>query len=144
MQKKPWKLISDVPRVVKFFNTISPLALSTDMTAIGMEWGGELRAAAVYQGYNGHNVWMHIAAQPGGRWLTRDALRYAFVYPFSELGVDRISGYVNASNQAARRFDEHLGFRPEATLQGAAADGGDVIVYVMRWQDCRFLRDKPC
>jgi RimJ/RimL family protein N-acetyltransferase len=54
-------------------------------------------------------------------------------------GVDRLSGYVDASNTDARRFDEHVGFQEVARLKGAAPDGGDVILYVMWRQDCRFL-----
>jgi RimJ/RimL family protein N-acetyltransferase len=44
----------------------------------------------------------------------------------------------------ARRLDEHLGFTHEATLRGAAPDGGDVLLYVMRREDCRFIdKAKP-
>ena len=53
--------------------------------------------------------------------------------------MDRISGYVNESNEVARRFDEHLGFHEEARLKGAAPDGGDVLLYVMWRDDCRFI-----
>ena len=53
-----------------------------------------------------------------------------------------MSGYVDASNTDARRFDEHVGFQEEARLHGAAPDGGDVIIYVMHKKDCRFLGGK--
>ena len=46
---------------------------------------------------------------------------------------------MDASNTDARRFNEHLGFREEARLMGAAADGGDVLLYVMWKEECRFL-----
>jgi hypothetical protein len=46
---------------------------------------------------------------------------------------------VDASNTDARRFNEHLGFCEEARLIGAAADGGDVLLYVMWKAECRFL-----
>jgi RimJ/RimL family protein N-acetyltransferase len=108
------------------------------MKGLGLERDGELVAGVLYEGFNHHNVWMHVAAE-GKHWLNRDFLRYCFYYPFVELGVSRVSGYVEASNLAARRFDEHLGFRQEAVLQGAASDGGDVILYVMRRDDCRYL-----
>ena len=98
-----------------------------------------LVAGVLFDGLNGANVWMHVAAKPGARWMTRDYLRAAFAYPFKVCGVQRISGYVDASNQQARRFDEHLGFQQEAVLKGAASDGGDVLVYVMWRNQCRFL-----
>jgi RimJ/RimL family protein N-acetyltransferase len=71
--------------------------------------------------------------------MTREYLRYCFHYPVVECGVDRVSGWVEASNEAARRFVEHLGFREEARLKGAARDGGDVILYVMWREDCRYV-----
>ena len=109
------------------------------MTAIGLRHDGELVAGVVYEGFNGRNMWAHVAAMPGARWLRRDYLRACFVYPFVLCGVDRLSGYVNESNAEARRFDEHLGFKEESRLRGAAPDGGDVILYVMWRDECRFL-----
>lgn len=111
------------------------------MKGLGLERDGELVAGVLYEGFNGQNVWMHVAAEPSKRWMTRDYLHYCFHYPFNEMKVARVSGYVNASNVQARRFDEHLGFKPEAVLKGAAQDGGDVIIYCMWREDCRFLRD---
>lgn len=132
------QLVFDPARVFAFVSERVALQPVGGMRAIGLERGGKLVAGVVYEGYTGHNIWMHVAAEPGSRWLTRDFLRAAFTYPFVQLGVDRVSGYVDASNAAARRFDEHLGFREEAVLKGAARDGGDVILYVMWKKDCRY------
>jgi len=86
-----------------------------------------------------------LAAEPGARWMTKEYLRYCFHYPFNEMKVQRLSGYVNASNANAIRLNEHLGYQREALLKGAAPDGGDVIIYVMRKQDCRFIdKDETC
>lgn len=135
------RIISDLPRVLAFVRTQMPMAYVENMKSLGLERDGELVAGVLYEGYNGPNVWMHVAAVPGRRWMNRDYLWYCFHYPFNEMNVQRISGYVNASNEQARRFDEHLGFKVEATLSGAAPDGGDVLIYVMRREDCRFLRN---
>lgn len=133
------RIIGDVTRVLEFVRTVMPMNYVEHMKGLGLERDGELVAGVLYEGYNGQNVWMHVAAVPGGKWMTRDYLRYSFHYPFNEMGVKRISGYVNASNMAARRLDEHLGFKPEATLTGAAPDGGDVILYAMWRKDCRYV-----
>ena len=98
----------------------------------------EVIAAVVYDEYNGQNIFMHVAARPGRRWMTRQFLHTAFHYPFVQLGVQRITGWVEASNLDARKFDEHLGFRHEATLIKAAPDGGDVCLYVMHREWCRY------
>lgn len=108
------------------------------MKALGLEKNGELVAGVLYESFNGVNVWMHVAVAPGAR-ITRQYLHYCFYYPFVALGCKRLTGYVEASNEKARRFDEHLGFKPEAVLKGAARDGGDVILYVMHREDCRYV-----
>ena len=129
-------MTADTVRVLRFVQQHTPLAACANMSAIGLERDGELVAGVIYEGYNGHNVWMHVAI-PGR--ITPKFLRYCFHYPFVELGCRRVSGYVEASNARARRFDEHLGFKPEATLRGAASDGGDVILYRMTREDCRYV-----
>lgn len=134
------RIVSDPDRVFDFVCRFQPMHRVEHMKGLGLEKDGELVAGVLYEGFNGRNVWMHVAAEPGARWMTREYLQYCFEYPFNEMKVDRVSGYVNASNTLARRFDEHLGFKPEAVLEGAAPDGGDVIIYAMRRNDCRFLR----
>jgi RimJ/RimL family protein N-acetyltransferase len=133
-------LVYELDDVLAFVKRHLPgLARTEGMQAIGLARNGSLVAGAIYEGWNGRNVWVHLAGEPGARWMTRRFLTAGFAYPFLVGGVDRISGYVDASNTAARRFDEHIGFKEEARLSGAAADGGDVIIYVMRRADCRFL-----
>lgn len=130
----------DVEQVFPFVQgLITGLARADNMRAIGLRSNGQLVAGVVYEGFNGRNVWMHVAAAPGANWLVRSYLRACFHYPFVTCGVDRVSGYVNASNTAARRFDEHLGFKEEARLCGAAPDGGDVVLYVMWKRECRYV-----
>jgi RimJ/RimL family protein N-acetyltransferase len=136
------KLVYSTGRVFAFVSGLVPMNAVAGMVGIGLERDGELIAGVIYEGFNGKNIWMHVAAVPGKRWLVRSYLKACFVYPFVQCGVDRVSGYVNASNLEARRFDEHLGFKEEATLQGAAADGGDVIIYVMRKKGCRYVDSK--
>lgn len=133
------RIISDPGRVFAFVSSIMPLNAVVNMKGIGLERDGELVAGAIYEGINQHNAWVHLAGKPGRQWMTREFLRYGFYYPFVELGLSRLSGYVNESNLEARRLDEHLGYREEARLKGAAPDGGDVIIYVMWRDECRFL-----
>lgn len=126
--------------VLPFMQGLIPgLAQCDGMQAIGLRRDGILVAGSIYEGFNGSNVWVHLAAVPGGHWLNRMYLRAAFFYVFVQLGCSRLSGYVNASNMEARRFDEHIGFKEEARLKGAAPDGGDVILYVMWQGDCRYV-----
>jgi hypothetical protein len=133
-----YRIISNPTRVWSFVREFIPVSATSGMRGLGLEREGELVMGVLYEGWNGHNVWMHVAARPGSR-FNREYLRYCFHYPFVELGCRRVSGYVEASNEAARRFDENLGFRQEAVLKGAASDGGDVLIYVMSREDCRYV-----
>jgi RimJ/RimL family protein N-acetyltransferase len=55
-----------------------------------------------------------------------------------QLGVQRVTGYVPASNAAALRFDRHLGFVEEGRLREALPGGEDVIVLGMLKRECRW------
>jgi RimJ/RimL family protein N-acetyltransferase len=136
----PTSLDFDLAPVAGFVQSLIPgLALSERMAGIGLRRDGVLVAGALFEGISHHNAWVHLAAEPGARWMTREYLRACFAYPFKVCGVRRLSGWVDASNAQARRLNEHFGYRIEATLKGAAADGGDALIYVM-WRDqCRFI-----
>lgn len=133
-------LIYETERVLPFMQgLIAGLHPGADARCIGLERDGALVAGAMYEGFNGRNVWVHLAGLAGGRWMTRTFLKAGFAYPFLVCGVDRLSGYVNASNRQVRRLNEHLGYEVEAVLRGAAPDGGDVLIYVMWKRNCRYV-----
>lgn len=98
----------------------------------------EIRAAVIYENFSGNNISMHVASD-GARWLTRRFLHAAFFYPFLELKVDRVTGCVPDSNEASKRFCEHLGFKREGVIRRGADDGGDLILFGMLRDECRFL-----
>lgn len=134
------QIVYDYPEVHDFVSQFYPINRSPSATGIGLKQDGQMIAGVLYDDYNGSNVWMHVAAIPGKRWMSRDYLFTCFAYPFVQLQCKRITGWVEASNHDARRFDEHLGFKQEAVLKHAARDGGDVLMYVMFREDCRFIR----
>jgi RimJ/RimL family protein N-acetyltransferase len=110
-----------------------------NFSAIGLEEDGELIAGVVFNDFNEVSICMHVAATEGKRWMTREYLWLCFHYPFEQLKVRRITGVVEEGNHAARKFDEHLGFVLEASLKDAGKTG-DLLVYRMFKEDCRFLR----
>lgn len=101
----------------------------------------ELIAGTLFEDYNTAHVLMHVAAIPGRKWLCRQFLWACFDYPFNQLGCSRVTGIVPSCNLEARRFDEHLGFKLEATLKDAHPEG-DLLVYAMWREDCRWLKLK--
>jgi RimJ/RimL family protein N-acetyltransferase len=108
---------------------------------IGLEEDGRIIAGVVYDYWNGASICMHVASEPGSRWMTREYLWICFAYPFNQLGVRRVTGLVPESNMAARKFDEALGFELETRLKDAHPDG-DVLVYKMTRDKCRFLGER--
>ena len=92
--------------------------------------------------YNDHrpniNISMHVAGT--GHWLSRTALDVFFSYPFIDLGVRRVTGFVTRKNKKARRLNEKLGFVQEGCIRQAAYNGDHLMVYGMLRKDCRWLK----
>lgn len=106
--------------------------------AIGVERKGELIAVAVFEHWNGPDIELHVAAIPGGRWLTREALKAVFRYAFVQLGVRRITSHIPETNRDSIRFNLHLGF----TLEGVKRHGwwdGDMLITGLLRSECRYL-----
>jgi RimJ/RimL family protein N-acetyltransferase len=121
-----------------FVNRYFNIYWSAWTKAIVQRRDGEIVAAVLYQDANAHNVFAHIVMKPGAR-LTRNFLYWIFAYPFLQLKMSRITGWVSSTNAAAIKFDEHLGFKREATLKGAGQNGEDVYLYVMHREGCRYV-----
>lgn len=130
------RVVSNPGKVLAFINQFMAVPVSGGMKGIGWEVDGKLTAGVVYETFNRHNVWVHGAMSAPA---TRGFLCNAFGYPFNQLGVKRISTSTEASNTAARRIQEKLGFTQEAVLTGAASDGGDILIYRMTRPECRFI-----
>lgn len=106
-------------------------------TAIGLERDGELIAGVLFDNFLGGSIAMHVAGE-GGHWMTREFARACFGYAFNQLRVHKVLGFVDSLNAAARRYDEHLGFRLEHVIAGAGRDG-DLCVYSMTSDQCRWV-----
>ena len=93
---------------------------------------GDFALVIVMSNFTRYNIDMHTAAVDGGSWATPKAtirmFNAAFGYVFDQLRALRVTGLVKASNQQARRFDEHLGFRLEGVMRKAFA-GEDLCIY---------------
>ena len=107
------------------------------MSAIGWESAGRLGAGASFRDWNGVSIEGQIAAD---RPLTRGFLFAIFDYPFRQLGARKIVATTSADHIRSIRLLRRLGFVEEACLRDAAP-GGDLIIYTMRREACRFLGD---
>lgn len=110
----------------------------TEGMCIGLEQDGRLLAAVLYDGYLGRSMRMHVAAE-SPRWLVhREFLQVAFGYPFRQLGCEVVIGLVSSDNARAIRVDEWLGFTRHTVIP-KASETGDLIVYTLYKDQCRFL-----
>lgn len=135
-------LVSDLETVWRYVHAATGVPLSSTMKALGLRREGKLVAGVLYEGWNGVNLWMHSAIEPGA-YLGRLFPWYVFHYPFNEIGCRRLTGLVEESNKEAMRFNTRLGFKVEARLAGAATDGGDTMIMVMTRENCRWLTRAP-
>ncbi len=107
-------------------------------TGIAIERDNHLIAGIMYDGYTGSSIAMHSRVDDPIK-ITREWLRMIFDYPFNQLKVKRVTGLVSSANIKAISTNEHLGWKREATLADYFPDG-DGIVYIMRREDCRWLK----
>jgi RimJ/RimL family protein N-acetyltransferase len=131
-------IVADSDKAWRFVHEHTGIPAVSGFKGLVLERKGVVIAAVVYERYNRVNIWAHFALTPGV-YVTPEFISYCFEYPFEELGCARMTAMVDVSNTAAAKLDEHLGFTREAVLTGAAADGGDTIVYVLRREDCRYI-----
>ena len=108
---------------------------------IGLESGGKLIAGVAYSDWNGVNIVAHIASDGSKLWMTREYLRTIFDYPFNQAKVNRITCWIAEGNKESIKLCEHIGFKLETTLSEAHPTG-DLLIYRMRRQDCRWLAIK--
>ena len=107
----------------------------------GPESPAYVRGGVIFTGYTGASIWIHVAGRDE-KWITRDMLAVTFHYPFRQLGVGRLFGIVEATNQPALDFDLKLGFQIAAVLPGMFASGAGLVVMMER-SECRWLRLAP-
>lgn len=133
------EIVHDVMSTLTFVRGFYWFPAIEGMQGLQLRRHGEIVAGVIYENFNGHNVWMHVAAAPGRHWLTRGYLRAVFEHPFNTLGAKQIFLWANESNAEARRFDEHLGFKLHALIEGAGKDGETAVIYRMKREDCRYV-----
>lgn len=95
-------------------------------------------AVVLFHNYTDWDVEMSIASIDPKWALNRTFIKACFTYAFDVLGVDRITGRAETSNDRAIRMDKRLGFKQEGICRRALA-GQDIIIFGMLREECRFL-----
>lgn len=105
--------------------------------AIGLYKGKELVAAAVFEGYNGRNMDVHIRISDP--WATGPLLKLIGRYAFGQLGLQRLTLWAESSNISAVKFHRRLGAVLEGRLVEAGSNGDDILIFRLT-PNCKFWR----
>lgn len=108
-------------------------------TAIGRIDENGPFAGILYEDWNGSQIVCHIAGD--GNWLNRLFLWIIFDYPFNQIGAKMMTAPICSTNIKSIRMVEHMGFELEGRLRGATSKG-DLLLYVMRKENCKYLRGR--
>jgi RimJ/RimL family protein N-acetyltransferase len=106
--------------------------------AMGLTQGSEIIGVVAFNHFYHPTICMHVWGKPGALWCTREFRFHAFYYPFEYLRCARITGLVPEGNQAARRFNEHLGFRLEGKMERALPNAENLLIYRMFREECKW------
>jgi hypothetical protein len=96
--------------------------------------GGQVVGAFAWTGFDGQTVQMHYAGRHK-HWMTKEFLRQAFTYPFDQLGVKVILGFLPANRTHAVAVAVKLGFKKLCVVPGV-----DLHMIAMTRADCRWLQ----
>lgn len=116
-----------------------PDAFDDKTVAIGIIKNDKLIAAVIYNNYIPKiSIEMSIFSVDRS-WATRYNLRQLFRYPFTQLGLRRVSALCSASNEGVIMFLKKLGFQQEGRHPQARHDGGDALSFGMLKHQCKWL-----
>lgn len=100
---------------------------------------GTLLIGAVFESYNGTNMNVALACKSHLPFFPRSFLHVCADYCFIKNHCSRITCIVDSSNHASISLVERVGWIEETRLVGAGLRGGDLIVYKMTPETCKWL-----
>ena len=93
-----------------------------------------------YTSFLGKTCQIHVV-NFNKKYTPRKLLWAAFDYPFNQAGIETLIGIVNSKNELAMKYDQNLGFKEVYRFEGVHDEGGDVVVFEMKKQNCRFIKE---
>ena len=105
----------------------------------GLGWKdseGNITAGAIYENWNGTSIVAHFACDKP---MVKGYLNVIFDYPFNQLGAKKIICPIAQDNEKSINLCTKLGFKEEARIK-EAHPSGDMILYTIRRENCRWLK----
>ena len=123
--------------VVKYVSEKTGIVVHDRAVGIGYMQDDVMIAGVSFESYTKHNILGHQRIDkpaPRGFWLA------CADYAYNVLNVNRITGFVDASNAKAIKINYKLGYILEATIKQAGSDGGDLLIMAMWRENCTILK----
>jgi len=124
--------------MVGFLQVYALVQPTADMQCIGWVTEGRLRLCVGFNAFLGKVCQIHVAMEPGYEFTPKEMLEHVFKYAFETLGRKQLIGIVNSNNKRAVRYDKHLGFTEFARMEGLHDDGGDIVIFTMTSDECKY------
>ena len=112
---------------------------TADLKMIGWIENDELKLVVGFNAFIGKVCQMHVAMAPDFRFSPKAMLKACFKYAFLERNCELVTGLVNSLNEAAMKYDLHLGFKELYRIKGLHDEGGDIVLLGMRKDECPYL-----
>ena len=112
--------------------------LQPNSQCIGLVRDGKIVAGVIYEGWNQRSIVCHIAIEGA---VTREFMKAVSVYAFVTCGVHKVIGPIPSDNAKAIKNAARIGFTEEARIKDAAPNG-DIILFTLTADQCRFLGAK--
>lgn len=99
---------------------------------LGAAEKGGIKALIFYSDYTEYSITMDICAPKA---LTRDLIKQMFRYPFVQLGVKKLIGYIDQRNILSQKTFERLGCKKETEIKDFFGEGINRLVYTATKED---------
>src|SRR5262245_17256307 len=124
-----------------FLHEFAQVIPSADLHVLAWVSDERLKVVVGLDSWLGHTCQMHVAFAAGWNYSPRIMLQTVFKHAFDTNKRKLVLGIVNSNNEAALRYDRHLGFKELWRLPEMHNDGGDIVVMGMKREECRYLHD---
>ena len=109
-------------------------------TAMGVIRRGVLVGGVVWHNYRKHDIEMSAAFDTPA-WCLPQTMRDLWAYPFTQLGVVRVTTITGRKNKRARSANVRQGFKLEGVARRALDGRQDAIVYGMLREECKWIKE---
>ena len=130
-------LTTDIPTVATWVANMADADPRLTVGAVGWLRDDDLTCGAFYENYTHRSITATIAVAPGAV-VPKEFLRAIFHYPFVQLSCEKIVALIAENNWKSQNLVEKMGFVKEAVVADYYPEG-DLFIYSMTKQQCRFL-----